>query len=526
VTVAAVTWTWILGAVAVAGYLIARRRALGRWTQVGGWIVVAGATAVGAGLIKLPHLEDLILTVGETLGPWTYLLVGTLAFLETGAFIGLIAPGETAVIVGGLVAGQGQISLPLLIALVWTCAVAGDLASYTVGRRLGREFLLRHGARLKITEERLGTVEAFFERHGGATILIGRFIGFVRALAPFVAGAARMPMRTFLPYDVLGAGLWAATFSVLGYVFWRSFDQLTAYVSRGLFAFATVVVVAAGIWFLVALRRDAQRRERVRAWLAEHEHRRGWRPIVRAAGPAWRWLGRPAAAGAEGAARFSWRRLTPGHLGLELTTMLALLAVSGFAVALIGDAVDEGALISADDAATRLAEQLRSGTAVDVARVVTEIGSSPVITVIVLIVAGFAVLRRRPLDAVALVAGLVLSFLVVHAVKAAYDRPRPAGGLVDTMLSAYPSGHSAYAVSLVACATVLVRAGTGWAIRVGAVAVAMGLVAAVAVTRVYLGAHYLTDVLGGIALGVAVWSFVGAVALVAAYVRHNRSPAP
>jgi undecaprenyl-diphosphatase len=218
--------------------------------------------------------------------------------------------------------------------------------------------------------------------------------------------------------------------------------------------------------------------------------------------------------------------LTPGHLGLELTTMLALLAVSGFAVALIGDAVDEGALISADDAATRLAEQLRSGTAVDVARVVTDIGSSPVITVIVLIVAGFAVLRRRPLDAVALVAGLVLSFLVVHAVKAAYDRPRPAGGLVDTMLSAYPSGHSAYAVSLVACATVLVRAGTGWAIRVGAVAVAMGLVAAVAVTRVYLGAHYLTDVLGGIALGVAVWSFVGAVALVAAYVRHNRSPAP
>src|SRR4051794_31368399 len=189
----AMKWSWLLGAVALAGYLLARRRVLRRWTQVAGWIVVAAAAAVGVGVVHLPKLEKLILDVGEALGSWTYLLVGILAFLETGAFIGLVAPGETAVIVGGLVAGQHQISLPVLIAIVWACAVAGDLTSYTIGRRLGREFLLRHGERLKITEERLGTVEDFFARRGGATILIGRFIGFVRALAPFVAGASRMP---------------------------------------------------------------------------------------------------------------------------------------------------------------------------------------------------------------------------------------------------------------------------------------------------------------------------------------------
>ena len=143
-------------------------------------------------------------------------------------------------IVGGLVAGQGEISLMVLIAIVWTCAVLGDLTSYTLGRRLGREFMVQHGARVKITEERLEQVEAFFERRGGMTILIGRFIGLVRAIAPFIAGASQMPLRKFLPYDVLGAGLWATTFCVLGYVFWRSFDQLTAWVSRGLFAFGLV----------------------------------------------------------------------------------------------------------------------------------------------------------------------------------------------------------------------------------------------------------------------------------------------
>ena len=529
IVVAAIKWTWLLGAVALAGFLVIRRRTLGRTTQVAGWLVVAGAAAVGAGLLKLPNLEELILKVGEALGPWTYLLVGALAFLETGAFVGLIAPGETAVIVGGLVAGQGKISLPILIAVVWTCAVAGDLVSYTIGRRLGRDFLLRHGERLQITDERLKTVEGFFERRGGATILIGRFIGFVRALAPFVAGTARMPMRTFLPYDVLGAGAWAATFSVLGYVFWQSFHQLTTYVSRGLFAFATVVAIAVGIWFLIQVRRDLERRERVRQWLAEREDRRGWRPIVRAAGPLWRWLGRPAAAGADEVAMFSLRRLRPGELGLELTTLLALLAVGGFSFYLIGDAVREGGtggLGRADDWAAQLAQDLSSPMLVDVAKVVSVFGSLAVVTAAALATAVGVGLRRRWIDVGVLVCGLGLSYVAVHVSKAAYDRPRPSGSLVETSLSSFPSGHAVYAVTLVACATVLVRAGTGWAVRVGAETVAVGLVVAVAVARVYLRAHYLSDVLGGVALGVAVWAFTGSVAVICAHVRHNGGRAP
>ena len=111
----------------------------------------------------------------------------------------------------------------------------------------------------------------------------------------------------------------------------------------------------------------------------------------------------------------------------------------------------------------------------------------------------------------------------MHITKAAYDRPRPPDALVDTRTRRrIPSGHAAYAVTLVACATVLVRAGVGWAVRFAAVTVARGRSSrSSASTRVYLRAHYLTDVLGGVALGVAIWSLVGALALFAGRVRHN-----
>ena len=516
-----VKWSWLLGAVALAGFLLLRRRKLGRPTLAAGVLVTIGAVLVGAGVVELPNIEALIEDAGTALGAWTYLLVGVLAFLETGAFVGLVAPGETAVLVGGLVAGQGQIDLLVLIAIVWTCAVAGDVTSYTIGRRLGRAWLLRHGDRLKITEERLHQVEHFFERRGGLTILVGRFIGLVRALAPFIAGTSKMPLRTFLPYDVVGAGAWATTFCVLGYVFWQSFDRITQYVSRGLFAFGTVVAVGVALYFLVQLRRDPQRRERVAAWAREREDRPFMRPLVRLAGPAWRRIGNPAAGGVDVAARFGLHRLTPGHLGLELTTLIALVAVGAFNVVLLGRLVREPGDPRIDRVAFDVADPLRFEPLTGVAEVVTQLGSLAVTAVLVLLATLWALRRRRFLDAAALVGGTGLSYAAVHVAKGAYDRPRPAGGLVETTLASYPSAHALYAVALVACATVLVRAGVGWAARFAVVTVAVVAVVVVALSRVYLRASFLTDVLGGVALGLAVWGLVGILALLAGAVRHN-----
>ena len=512
-------YTWLAAAVALAGWLIARRHKQSRWFQIAELVVIAVAVLIGVGVIHLPNFEKLLEDAGQALGPWTYLVVGALAFLETGAFLGFIAPGETAVIVGGLVAGQGQISLLALIAIVWACCLAGDAVSYELGRHKGRRWLLKYGARLQITEGRLDQVEKLLTSHGAVMIIVGRFLGFVRPLMPFIAGASRMPFRRFFPYDVLAAGAWSITFCTLGFVFWRSIDKLTTYVSRGLFALGTLVVVIAGIVALIHLRRSSEARAKVRDWIDERDDRPGWSILARLSRPVWHFALRPAAAVADMTARFSYQRLTPGNLGLELTTLLALALVGGFSFFLLGDIVLNEGEPQIDRWAADVAHRLNMDALVSVAKIVTELGSSPVTAALCLATAIFAAVRRRPIEAVSLVLGWLIVFALVHITKTAFDRARPPLGLVETTNAAYPSGHSAYAVAWIACATVLVRAGVGWATRIAAVTVAVGIVAVVAVTRVYLRAHFLTDVLGGIALAVAIWSLIGVFALFAGRVR-------
>ena len=519
-------WGWLLTAAALIGFLVVRRRHLGRVMLAAGAAATVAAVLIGVGAVELPNIEHLLVDVGTALGSWTYLVVGLLAFLETGAFVGLLAPGETTVLVGGLVAGQGQISLLVLIAITWTCAVLGDVTSYTLGRRLGRGWLVKHGPRVKISEERLRQVEAFFERRGGVTILIGRFIGLVRALAPFIAGTSKMPLRVFLPYDVVGAGAWAATFCVLGYVFWQSFDRLTQYVSRGLFAFGTVVVVGVALYQLVQLRRDADKREKVKVWLRDREDEPLMRPLVRLSGPLWRRVLRPAAGGVDATASFGWRRLTPGHLGLELTTLLALGGVGAFTFFLLGEVQAEPGEPRIDRMAGDVAAETTFGALTDVVRVLTDAGSWPLTAAFVFATAIWAAVKHRWLEALTLLTGHALSWAAVHVAKDSYDRARPPEGLIDVSLSAYPSGHAAYAVALVACATILVRAGVGWALRFAVVGVAIAVVVGVALSRVYLRVHFLTDVLGGVALALAIWALVGIAALFAGWVAKNEEANP
>ena len=230
---------WLVAAAALATFLVLRRRRLEATLLVGGGIAVVaharlrprpGAPAEPRRGAQVDRQDP------RRSGPT--LLVGVMAFLETGAFIGLLAPGETVILIGGVVAGQGKIDIVALIAIIWACAVAGDVTSFFLGRRLGRAFLVKHGPKVQITEERLHTVEGFFDRHGGKAIFLGRFVGLVRAVAPFLAGSSGMPLRRFLPYDVLGAGLWGTTFALLGFFFWRSIDRVLALAKQGALALA------------------------------------------------------------------------------------------------------------------------------------------------------------------------------------------------------------------------------------------------------------------------------------------------
>jgi membrane-associated protein len=207
-------------------------------------IAAAAFVLTTVGVVPLPDWEEILTDVSDALGTWTYVLVGGLAFLETGAFVGLVAPGETAVVLGGVVAAQGETSIVLMLLVVWLSAAGGDFVSFLLGRRLGRPFIVRRGPSFGVTPDRLARVEGFFDRHGPKAILVGRFVGIVRAVAPFLAGASGMRLRAFVPWSLLGTLVWAATFTLVGYAFSESFSSAAELTTRGALALAVVVALA------------------------------------------------------------------------------------------------------------------------------------------------------------------------------------------------------------------------------------------------------------------------------------------
>lgn len=207
-------------------------------------LAAAAFAAVTAGLVQPPDLEGALTDLSDTLGTWTYALVAGLAFLETGAFVGLIAPGETAIVLGGVVAAQGEINLEAMLLIAWLAAALGDLVSFGLGKRLGRRFLIVRGPRLGVTAGRLERVEGFFDRHGAKAILVGRFVGLVRAVAPFLAGASGMRLRAFLPWSLLGTAAWATTFTLVGYAFHESFSAAAGVLTHGALGLALLAAMA------------------------------------------------------------------------------------------------------------------------------------------------------------------------------------------------------------------------------------------------------------------------------------------
>lgn len=194
----------------------------------------------------LQYLLDLV----ARLGSWSYLIIFAAAALECAAFAGLLIPGESLVLASGFFAHLGILDLPLVMVAAGLGAVAGDNIGYFLGSRLGREWLLRRGSRFGLRKRGLARVEQFFQRQGPKAVFFGRFVGFARALVPFVAGASEMPYRKFVLYDAVGAVLWTIGFVTLGYVVGASWQAAEQWISRSGLIVAGVVLVAGTIVWL------------------------------------------------------------------------------------------------------------------------------------------------------------------------------------------------------------------------------------------------------------------------------------
>jgi membrane protein DedA with SNARE-associated domain/membrane-associated phospholipid phosphatase len=472
--------------------------------------VIVGAFVALNRVLPNIDLQQALEDVSSTLGSFTYVLVGLGAFAETGAFVGLVLPGETVVILGGAVAGQGETSIVLTIGVVWLGALTGDSVSFLLGRRLGRGFLLRYGPKVRITRERFARVEDYFSRHGGKTIVIGRFIGLVRALAPFVAGSSGMRYTYYLPFSVLGTGLWAVAFALVGYFASQSLDAAARAAGRGTLVFGIAVGVIVAIVVAVRFLRQPENRRRL---VAGMERRAALRPLLAA--------GRRVAP----PARFLWARLTPGGLGLEFTTLLAILAVSlyvviAYTVVISGDAGPT----PGDRTAFDLAGHLRTAWVTDAAKIVTALGSPAVNLSLAALAALLLAARRRWAEAGVLVAAVAIIYIGVAELKGATARPRPSNSLISAEGSAFPSGHAAHAVIFPWLAlTLTVRLRPGMAGGTALLILGIAMAALVGLSRVYLRVHYLSDVNAGWALGVAAFAACGAVAMIVTHLRQNAS---
>jgi membrane protein DedA with SNARE-associated domain len=196
-------------------------------------------------------------------GPLAYAVVAALVFGETALFFGFVLPGEIAVVVGGVLANRGRVSLPLLMLVVVAAAIIGPLVGYEVGRRMGGRVVgSRFLRRMSRTVEKATSA---LNSRSAAAVLVGRFTAVLRALMPALAGTARMPYRTFVVYNAVGGIVWGIGYCLLGYLAGSAYMVVEREVGAGFaIALAALVVAALVIWAV-------RRHRRPPAWAGNTE---------------------------------------------------------------------------------------------------------------------------------------------------------------------------------------------------------------------------------------------------------------
>jgi membrane-associated protein len=162
------------------------------------------------------HIDRTMLQFIEQHGAWIYVLLVAIIFAETGLVFASLLPGDSLLFVAGAICAMGQMDLPLLMLLLTTAAIVGDAVNYSVGRWFGKALIAR--TRL-VNPARLAYTQGFFDRYGGQTIVIARFLPIARTMAPFVAGFAKMEPKKFFLFNVSGGILWVVSLTAAGYWF-------------------------------------------------------------------------------------------------------------------------------------------------------------------------------------------------------------------------------------------------------------------------------------------------------------------
>ncbi len=439
----------------------------------------------------LPQLEHY-----RMLGYWLVFLV---AFLEAVALIGVIVPGSTLIVFAGALAARGVFNPVDLICFAIAGAILGDGLSFWLGQH-GADFFKESNKVFKPDLLEAGT--RFFRKHGAKSVFLGRFVGVVRMVVPLVAGLSHMEPKRFYFWNITSAFAWAISHILAGYLLghaWRVFEVWTSRV--GIFLGILLVAVFCAYW----LKRLAARRGE---------------PLLELAGGAWRSLRQ----GFSGNPRvIAWKGRHPGLVGfiekrfdggrfsgLPLT-FLALAFV--YILFLLGGIIES--LLAADPIVAldlRLADLFhfyRDDTLVRPFLWISQLGTAKVVVSAGVLFALWLWMQKKTAYILPFWITLGASSAVCALGKTAFQRSRPAYGIIAESSFSFPSGHATIAMALYgfliyyAC-----RRTTSLSTRLNALFAGGMLIAAIGLSRLYLGAHFLSDVLGGYLLG-ALWLIIG-----------------
>ena len=186
------------------------------------------------------HLDKHLGAVINNYGFETYLILFAIIFLETGLVVTPFLPGDSLIFAAATFAAMGMLNIYALVGILMIAAILGDTANYEIGRYFGDKLIKIGGGKL-IKQEHLDKTNGFYEKYGGKTIIIARFVPIVRTLAPFVAGIGKMTYRKFITFNATGGALWVIIVSACGYFFG------TIPIIKDNFSIAVIVIVLISI---------------------------------------------------------------------------------------------------------------------------------------------------------------------------------------------------------------------------------------------------------------------------------------
>jgi membrane protein DedA with SNARE-associated domain/membrane-associated phospholipid phosphatase len=392
-------------------------------------------------------VKEIVDAIVPFFGHWGYLIVFIVAFLESIPLLGFLSPGGTTVIFSGFLARSHVLRLHYVIIFAVLGAFIGDTFSYFLGKSAGMPFVKKFGKYFFINEKHIEKGKTLIEKHPGKTIIFGRFNYITRSVGPFVIGASDLKPWVFIGYNIISAIIWGSFHSLAGFIFGEGVRQASHYIS--LISIGAIIFIVCMFYFY--------------RFMNERHH-----------------------------------VFKKYHLYTLLLNIFSVLVFTD----VLSEVLYRGWMTRYSAKIDALLPAIRTPAVTKVMIQITNLADPIHLTVLCLLLFGFLLYKRRWYHALVAYFSLLFGLVGEYGIKALTDIARPRHPLIVTIESSFPSGHT----TLITIFCLLVfycfkdhfksRAG-----KIGFLAANLLVIAAVGASRIYLDAHWVTDVVAGFALG-------------------------